>query len=821
MALMPVMMTAQMASGEWYTYPTYTNSVTKIVETPSGKVYFLDGTSLYSYDNNSQEMYSYSKRNLLNDNDIIDIIYNYDQNYLLVIYSNCNMDLIYDSGKSVNFSDIKDAIMMSEKTINDVAFYKNRILVATSFGLVVYDDARHYVVESGNYGHSVNSVTAAKDRIFIYLDDPRGIYTSKIDVPHYTFDTFTKVSNGPAQVHQFFFNGDDQDWWYAECNADHQLQRIRFMEGSQSFWNEKIDIANSRVDRGYRMADGKMAIIAGVHDSQTPTKILSQKVYKFTDGEAVGQPDNVPSAFVGKPFSSYKNADRLWAFSTNGVGCYDFSGNTLVSPFEPQGACNVARVAYLTPSHDGSSIFVSTLGPSHYKNIIPWGEWARDGERDNSFVNILSGTSLRNVTCTDATVVMGLSKLYIPVYGFDAIPSPAHVAQDRFDPEIYYQASYHEGVYKVKNGHQIGVYNESNSPVNRRAGTSAGWGGTFTSCVNVDRDGSLWVVTLDHPSNLGLKVLRLPAAKVQLDPKDVVKSDWEVVSRHSFGDFFRDAEIVCCKQSPMVLVLMGYHDTKLFAYNLETGEMNTWTSFTDQDGKDYAMDMTVSIAEDLDGKIWLSGFSKGVIEIADPRQLTGNNPSVRRVKVPRNDGTDYADYLMETEVVLAICHDPSNRKWLATQNSGLYLVSADGSEILEQFTVENSQIPANQVNAVCADPMSNRVYVGTNYGLSVYNSDSAPAADDYSSAYAYPNPVRPGYTGWITIAGLMDSSLVKIADAQGNVLRSGTSEGGMFMWDGCDSYGNRVKSGVYYVLASQHPEAGSQGAVACKILVVN
>ncbi len=86
--------------------------------------------------------------------------------------------------------------------------------------------------------------------------------------------------------------------------------------------------------------------------------------------------------------------------------------------------------------------------------------------------------------------------------------------------------------------------------------------------------------------------------------------------------------------------------------------------------------------------------------------------------------------------------------------------------------------------------------------------------------YTYPNPVRPDYTGWITVTGLMDNSLVKIADAAGNVFFQGRSEGGMVSWDGCDSAGRRVKSGVYYVFASRSSDGSSKGAVA-KILVIN
>jgi flagellar hook assembly protein FlgD len=85
--------------------------------------------------------------------------------------------------------------------------------------------------------------------------------------------------------------------------------------------------------------------------------------------------------------------------------------------------------------------------------------------------------------------------------------------------------------------------------------------------------------------------------------------------------------------------------------------------------------------------------------------------------------------------------------------------------------------------------------------------------------YAFPNPVRPDYTGWITVTGLMDNSLVKIADAAGNVFYQGTSEGGMVTWDGCNSAGERVKTGVYYVFASKADDTKTSGVVT-KIMVI-
>ena len=66
----------------------------------------------------------------------------------------------------------------------------------------------------------------------------------------------------------------------------------------------------------------------------------------------------------------------------------------------------------------------------------------------------------------------------------------------------------------------------------------------------------------------------------------------------------------------------------------------------------------------------------------------------------------------------------------------------------------------------------------------------------------------------------MEDSLVKITDSAGNVIVQGRSDGSMFVWDGCNHSGERVKSGVYYVMASQNA-TGSSSACVTKIMVIN
>ena len=86
------------------------------------------------------------------------------------------------------------------------------------------------------------------------------------------------------------------------------------------------------------------------------------------------------------------------------------------------------------------------------------------------------------------------------------------------------------------------------------------------------------------------------------------------------------------------------------------------------------------------------------------------------------------------------------------------------------------------------------------------------------NTYAYPNPVRPDYNGFITIVGLSYNADIKIVSVNGTLVHQGRSNGGTYLWDGNDMNGKRVASGVYMVNTAT--ESGSKGTV-CKIAIIN
>ena len=137
-AVMPIVVSGQRAVGSWEVYANY-QSPEQMLETPD-KVYCLSSGSLFSFDKNTEELYQYGIQNVLSEPIITKMFYNSKGDYLVLAYTSGNIDVVKSDGKVINLPDIKDAVLQSDRTINDVSFGEGRIYVATNFGIVVYDD---------------------------------------------------------------------------------------------------------------------------------------------------------------------------------------------------------------------------------------------------------------------------------------------------------------------------------------------------------------------------------------------------------------------------------------------------------------------------------------------------------------------------------------------------------------------------------------------------------------------------------------------------------------------------------------------------------
>lgn len=207
-----------------------------------------------------------------------------------------------------------------------------------------------------------------------------------------------------------------------------------------------------------------------------------------------------------------------------------------------------------------------------------------------------------------------------------------------------------------------------------------------------------------------------------------------------------------------------------------------------------------SITTDLKGEVWI-GTIEGAMNVPCPSAVFDNNCDAQQICVPRNDGTNFCDPLLETETIYSIAVDAANRKWFGTSN-GIFLKSEDGYENIHYFSEDNSPLLSNRITTLGVHPNTGDLFVLTEKGIISYRSDATHLPNDHGQPYAYPNPVRPNYTGPVAIKNLPENSLVKITDTAGRLVAEGTSNGSQFIWDGKDLNGKRVQTGIYYVLAS-------------------
>src|SRR5665811_1945394 len=106
----------------------------------------------------------------------------------------------------------------------------------------------------------------------------------------------------------------------------------------------------------------------------------------------------------------------------------------------------------------------------------------------------------------------------------------------------------------------------------------------------------------------------------------------------------------------------------------------------------------------------------------------------------------------------------------------------------------------HNIVSIAINPQTGEVFFGTDQGLVSYQSDASEAGSSFDNVYAYPNPVRQGYNGVITITGLMANTQVKITDINGNLVSETVSNGSLATWDGKDVHGRRVSTGVYLAI---------------------
>jgi hypothetical protein len=222
-----------------------------------------------------------------------------------------------------------------------------------------------------------------------------------------------------------------------------------------------------------------------------------------------------------------------------------------------------------------------------------------------------------------------------------------------------------------------------------------------------------------------------------------------------------------------------------------------------------------ALAVDKRNQVWIGTYRGLRVLYNTTNFFTDDNVQVEEIII-EEDGI--AKELLFQQNITDIEVDGSNNKWIGTDDSGLFYFSSDGQNTIFHFTEDNSPLPSNSVRDVSIDDTNGIVYIATSRGLVSFKSGGSSPFEDLSSAYAYPNPVRPGFNivdEKVKIKDISENVNIKITDIEGNLLAEAQSrtnqrysgynleiDGGTAYWNGKNLANNLVASGVYLIMLS-------------------
>ena len=750
--------------GDWRSHFAYHNATQCVAL--NGKVYVVSNGSLYSYTPKDEFIECYDKSNILSDQGISYIAACEKSNTLVIIYENANIDLIRPNGDVVNIIDYKNEVALDPK-VNGLCVINGKAYLATNFGVVVLDVERQ---EFGNT-YMFNKVAYSGVELdgIILVATENGVYRGD------TRKNLLDISNWNllnSNIYAQFAVFDEQ---LIALKAKESVYKINVKDGTETTFR-KGNFNFVRNINGELIIGDKTNVYA--YNTLT-------NYYKLTFDGTVAD-----VALDGKTYWTGNGAKGLNGYQYDKETQKVVSTATGIIPNSPiRNYCQ-----YLDFVDDGRLLVaggcLNYFGTTFYSGTLmmyedgTWYAFEEDG-----IANRTAGR-YRNMTS---------------------------IVQDPRDPNHHYASSYGQGIYEFRDLKFVKQYTHKEkaglddvvaTPLESPFPSSFEY--TRISRLKYDDEGNLWI-TNSHAES-PVKIMNPDGTFINLYYPEL-----EHLQTVSDVLFDRNGWVwVVSMQGPANLFCIDMNGT---LENTADDRVKVFNEkFIDQDGGSVEVFYINDIAADHNGDLWVM-TDKGPYVLYDTKEAFQDDYHFTKVKVPRNDGTNYADYLLDGAYTTCIEIDAANRKWIGTLNNGVYLIGPNGVEEVLHFTQEDSPLPSDAIESLAINHLSGEVFIGTDKGLVSYMSDATQgeASYDEDKVYAYPNPVASYYDGLITVVGLKSDSHVKVINTAGSLVAEGTSLGGTFTWDGRTPQGQRVATGVYYVMGCD--EQGNEGIVT-KVLFV-
>jgi hypothetical protein len=772
--LLTALISAQtVAIGDWQEHLSYKNAIS--VTEGNGLVYCATASGVFFFRKTDNSMTRLSKVNSLSDVEATVVKFNAYNNKVIVTYKNSNLDIIENSNV-INISDIKRKSIVGNKLINNITFINQYAYLSCGFGIVVIDMDRDEVKDTyymGPGGSTINVRDITSDGTFIYAATDGGIYKAAVSNPNLAnYSSWTLINNAGPGIHIPIgiyntiaaFNGKIYTNYSANIMSGAYAQDTIF-EYDGTSWSHFAPLFSGY--NAYRITNNFNTLVI----------VLEGVVYTFDPTfTSVGYFSGYFADATRAKDAVVDNAGALWiADSKYGLVSW-LPGIGYIQRY-PNGPGSEKAV---NMSLNGDVLYVAPGGVN--------ATWQNLGFADGLYAYANDNWSNINVNS--------------PVIHLDTTIDIMNVLVDSSDTKRVYATTWKEGVIEFYDGVPIQAFNNTNSSLS--VVDPITFPVVWTYGLAFDAKRNLWISNSLVSKSISVKKANGTWQNFDFSP---ILGSGPYLGQ-VLVDRYDQKWVVITRGGGLMVTNIGTSATTINATNSKKLSTSPGNGALPSTGVE-------CLANDLSGEIWV-GTDKGICVFYSPENVfNGSNFDAQQILLEQ-DG--HVQILLETEDVQAIAVDDANRKWIGTANSGVFLMSADGTKQIEHFDETNSPLFSNNIKSIVINHKTGEVYFGTTKGIISYRGTSTEAFENFTDVYAFPNPVKHDYTGPIAIKGLVNNSILKITDISGSLVYETKSEGGQAIWYGTNFKGERVSSGVYMVFCAS--EDGTKKFVT-KILLIN
>ncbi|MFP5471424.1 MAG: T9SS type A sorting domain-containing protein [Bacteroidia bacterium] len=710
-------------------------------------IYGATPYAILLYDNSDNSKTRISKVTGLNDFGIAAMALNEATGKIIVGYNNGNIDFI-DGDDVIGQPAIKVSPLLGDKGIYDIYCEGEKAYISTGFGIVVLDAVSTEVTDTyiiGDNGDPLKINAVSTDNLYIYAATDKGL--KKAD-----------------KTNQFLANS---ALWQRDIDLPNVDKPQKNVTNYKDFLFVVYSPSPSGADTIYYF-DGVIW--------NTFNQVLGYNVNSITqNGEylVVSASNNV---FV---FNEALNLVKTYSQSNQISDAFLDSEQTLwmgdafdqgILKYDKDGKLNVIKTNGVY-SNDSYSISEASLGKF----------WVTGGGVVGPVANPLYKSS--GFSFFDGLEWKSYNRVFNKELNFSASFDYLYISANPKNIKHVIVSSYHGGLIEYKDS-SITLYDESNSTLYKHPSMNR----YNLTGVAFDKSENIWVSNSYSPLQLSSRTI---------DGIWTAYNFGTELFSHRFSEIFIDSRNYKWMVSPSGGGVVVFDDNKT-PTDLSDDKHRILTTLAGNGG--LPSEQVWCVTEDLDGLIWI-GTSVGPAVFFNPENIFDTNSDIDAKQIfIEQDGN--VEILLGAERVTAIEIDGANRKWIGTENSGIFVFNEDTYEQVHHFTRENSPLFSNNIFDIRIDKDLGYVYTATANGLLSYKNDATNSSKDFSDAYVYPNPIRENYTGEIFFNGLMRNTDLKVTDTEGNLVIDLKSLGGQATWDGNDMFGNRIKPGIYMAFLS-------------------